>query len=224
MSQNEKNALIHDLVNSYRFIDDKNFKNEIDNDLNCVLQKLQKRIDSGNPINVWVDGSYNQNTKKKDKAGISFVIDKNPELGIDREIIYGRSLENSKCHDSLEAEVWAIAIALSYIVDTFENVKNIHVHYDCINILTCAANIEAYVNYGEPYTNYNKALKRAKKKNINILFEHVKAHRGNFGNELCDIIAKYYSHASLSAKDRATVQSLSDKFKIVTAPVKNKKK
>lgn len=196
-----------DMFNSYACIFDPHIKKDIDAMVDKTLAKAYKHIDS-NPdtIRLWVDGSYNPKTQI---AGIGIVIITNEDFGFDRvhNIAFGKTV---KADTSLNAEIYALSIGLSYILDTFD-AKNIHVYYDCSNSTVCAANIDAFVSQGVPFTNFKSALKRIRKNKINTVFEHTKAHNTDKHNIECDLLARYYSKAKLQDSQKRQLKYLIEK-------------
>lgn len=193
-----------DLFNSYACISDETLLDTIEKSMSRLLSKIQKDFETRKPIHLWVDGSYNPKTKTSG-IGIAIITDFNKPINNIANIAFGK---NIKAKSSLEAEIYALSIGLSYVLDTYQNVDNIIVHYDCINSTICATNIDAYVAQGTPYTNFKSALKRIKKRKLNIVFEHTKAHNTDPYNEKCDLLAKYYSRAKLQNAQMKQIQKL----------------
>lgn len=193
-----------DLFNSYACIQDDELRTSVDKSICRILTKIYDSMVGKSPVKLWVDGSYNPKTKT---AGIGIIITTDNNHGIDnvKNIAFGKTV---KAKDSLTAEIYALSIGLSYILDTFPDVDNLHVKYDCVNATVCATNIDAYACFGAPYTNFRSALKRAKRRGVNIAFEHVKAHANEEYNEKCDAIAKYYAKIKLPAAQLKQIRKI----------------
>jgi len=196
LDQNDRIAM-QNLINSSACIFDTNMHNKLRNDIHNLINYIYKNIDKNNPVKLWVDGSYNQTTRK---AGIGIVIKSTDSGKFDQKnnIAFGKTIN---VEDSVAAEIYAMSIGLSFVMDTFKNCKNIHIYYDCSSIMTCASNIDAFTQHGAPYTNFKSALKRLKKNRINTAFEHTKAHENDANNNLCDQIARHYSGSKLNSDD-----------------------
>ena len=195
---------VQDLFNSYACITDENMQASIEKDLNKILYRIYQTVDDKHAVKLWVDGSYNPKTKT---SGIGIMIITDERYGFDNvhNIAFGKTV-NAK--SALTAEIYGLSIGLSYLLDTFDDLKDVHVYYDCVNATICATNIDAYVMLGAPYTNFKSALKRVKRRKINVLFEHTKAHTSDDNNILCDLIARYYSKAKLQNSQIKQIQKI----------------
>lgn len=204
---NDTRIIAQDLFNSYAFTTDVKLKTTVENAMFKIFKQIHQTCLNKNPIYLWVDGSYNPDTKT---AGVGIIIITDLEKPIDNKsnIIFGKTV---KAKDSLTAEIYALSIGLSYILDTFADTRDILIRYDCINSTICATNINSYVSFGAPYTNFKSALKRVKKRKINVVFEHTKAHMTDSYNTQCDLLARYYSKASLKASQVKQIQKLINK-------------
>jgi ribonuclease HI len=193
--------VMQDLLNSYHCTNDTALQKFIEKDLDDLLSQLYNHMEKQNTIKIWVDGSYNAKTKS---AGIGIVIITDDHHEIDQKvnIAFGKSV-NAK--SSVLAEIYALSIGLSYVLDTFEDNPNIHIYYDCKNSTVCATNIEAFTVFGAPYTNFKSALKRIKRRKINVVFEHTKAHSSDYYNNICDLLAKHYSKAKLQNQQKKLI-------------------
>lgn len=192
----EKDARItaQDLFNSFACVYDPKIRSKAEKALRKALGDIKAGLCEKGPIRLYVDGSYDPKTGA---AGIGIVIMTDPsDTRIDnkKNIAFGKAV-NAK--SSLTAELYALSIGLSYILDTFPEAGYVHVRYDCVNAMVCATNIDSLSSFGAPYTNFKSALKRVRKKRMNVMFEHVKAHEDDVQNERCDLIARYYSKAKL---------------------------
>lgn len=205
ISEQDSRITAQDLFNSFACLYDAGVKEKAKRMLENALLQIRSDIDAKKPLTLWVDGSYNP---KLDTAGIGIVIIpdmSDPAPGSPGNIIFGKAV---KAKSSLEAEIYALSIGLSYILDTYPGKDHIHVKYDCVNSTVCAVNIESLSSLGAPYTNFKSALKRIRKKKISVVFEHVKAHENDAQNERCDLLAKYYSKAKLPAAQLRIIKKL----------------
>ena len=204
--QAEKNGKIvaQDVFNSYAFISDPDVKSLMDNVINKLSHDIHKIFEKKKPAYLWVDGSYNPKTHT---AGVGIIIITDPDQPINNttNIAFGKTI---KAKDSLTAEIYALSIGLSYILDTFQDITDVFVKYDCVNSTICATNIDAHVAFGAPYTNFKSALKRIKKRKMNAIFEHTKAHAVDPYNTKCDLLARYYSKVKLSAAQNKIIHKL----------------
>lgn len=193
--------VMQDLLNSYHCINDPTLQRNIERGLDDLLSQIYMYSDKQQTIKIWVDGSYNAKAKS---AGIGIVIitDENRDIDQKVNIAFGKSV-NAK--SSVLAEIYALSIGLSYILDTFEDNPNIHIYYDCKNSTVCATNIDAFSSFGAPYTNFKSALKRIKRRKINVVFEHTKAHSSDDYNNICDLLAKHYSKAKLQNQQKRLI-------------------
>ena len=189
----QNKILLQDFCNSCNNIKNADITKDTNKMIRGFLNRLYSSIDNQpDCLKIWVDGSYNKVNKK---AGIGIVIlaDEDLPLTDPKNICLGKTV-NAK--SSVNAEIYALSIGLSYILDTYDT-KNIHIYYDCTTSTVCAANIDAYIHNGAPYTNLKSVLKRIRKKEVNVAFEHTKAHDTDPYNKACDMIAKYYAGISL---------------------------
>lgn len=182
--------VMQDMMNTYAFATDPVFRESVEKGMERVLAVYRDAMEKDGCASVWVDGSHNAKTGA---SGIGIVI------GTGSGSDYGLSAfgKSVKAKSSVDAEVYALAIGISYLLDTYPGIKNVRLRYDCLNATVCAANIDAYVPCGAPYTNFRSAMKRARKAGVAISFEHVKAHNKSRNNETADLIARYYAKARL---------------------------
>ena len=194
-AERDARIVAQDLFNSYACTYDPVAKAAIDRSLRGAFARLSERTSKKRPIKLWVDGSYNPKTKT---AGIGIVIiaDEDLPIGEGRNVAFGKAV---KAKDSQAAEIYALSIGMSYILDTFQDADSVMIRYDCVSSTVCATNIDAYTSFGAPYTNFKSALKRAKRRRMNMLFEHTDAHADDRNNNLCDAIAKYHAKIKLQA-------------------------
>lgn len=148
---------------------------------------------------LYVDGSYDA---ASGGAGIGIVLDARD--GSD-PVIFGKKVRASS---SETAEVYAMAIGLSFAMDAAPGIRFVQLKYDCTAAAVSAANLPAYAKCGAPYTNLRSAMKRLEKAGVSVSFSHVKAHAGDAGNGICDLVARYYSGAALRETDRISIQNL----------------
>lgn len=207
LSKRDSKIIIQDLFNSHACINDENFQKSIEKAMNNILHQIYKYSENNKAIKIWVDGSYNS---KSGAAGIGIVIVTDDRYGIDQKhnIAFGKTVN---AESSVNAEIYALSIGLSYILDTFAEVNNIHVYYDCVNSTVCATNINAFAEFGAPYTNFKSALKRIKRRKMNVAFEHTKAHATDMNNEICDLLAKHYAKAKLQNSQRKLISKFIEK-------------
>lgn len=187
---------LQDFYNSVACIADGNLRSDIAKNIDCVIDRIYQNVDSHGAVKLWVDGSYNAGQRN---AGIGIVIDAHGHTddASDGMLYFGKSL--NRADSSIKAEVYALSIGLSYLLDRFQDLKDVHVYYDCMDSVICAANINSFAAFGAPYTNFKSVLKRIRKRGINVAFEHVKAHANNRNNEICDVISKHYSRSNMTA-------------------------
>lgn len=190
----EKNDLVCSLLTNY---------NIPQRDLYKIKMIVHNGMNDNNTIRVWTDGSYNLNSKTKSKGGIGFVIDFNGE-----KIHFGKKVATNS---STDTEIMSLAVALSYILDTFDYIDSnniIKIYYDASIICEKLPDVIWGKQMRSPYTNLKSALKRYKKRNIKILFEHVKAHDTNTNNNIADAISKYYSGIDLNKSQQRIIKQL----------------
>lgn len=201
--ERESRILAQDLFNSYACTYDKNALEEAEDTLRDAFDILRSYAVSKPHIELWVDGSYNPKTKT---AGIGIIVARSDMP----DIAFGKAV---KAKDSLTAEIYALSIGLSYVLDTFPVSDCIVVRYDCVNSAICATNIDPLAAFGSPYTNFRSALKRIRRKRIDVLFRHTDAHADDKRNNDCDLIAKYYSKIKLQGPQLKRVKQLLKKNK-----------
>lgn len=169
---------------------------------NKDLLAIKKILIKKNPkrVNVWIDGSFNAETKKN---GIGFVIENGEEY-----CYFGKQTRMS---NSTDTELMGLAVALSYILDTYDfsecNDTCVKVYYDSSVIIEHIPDIIWCKQERSPYTNIKSVLKRYKRHDIDIMFEHVKAHEKNINNNIADAIAKYYSGISLTKREKSLIRN-----------------
>ena len=201
----EQKIKLQDFYNTYACCNDDKLKSKMDMEINKLLNFMYQNINSSNDvINLWVDGSYNPKTNKSG-IGIVIISDPTKPINADKNICFGKTVN---AQSSLKAEIYALSIGLSYILDTYPDAKNLHVYYDCAQSTVCAANIDAFTHMGSPYTNFRSALRRLRKRNINVAFQHTKAHVGTKNNEVCDLIAKHYADIPISDDKKKKVKKI----------------
>ncbi len=196
ISKPEQTIRLQDCYNSIVGINgDEALIRHVSKEMQQLADYLYKTIDARHPVGLWVDGSYNP---KKHIAGIGVVIITDPGKDFDQinNICFGKTIK--KIDSSIKAEIYALSVGLSYLMDICPDAENVHVYYDCVNSVICAANINSYAPFGSPYTNFKSALKRIRKEKRNVVFEHTKAHHKDTNNEICDVISKHYSKSSMS--------------------------
>lgn len=197
--ERDARIIAQDMLNSYSCAYDRKSRDAAKKLLRKAHGELKKNIMSKPHVSLWVDGSYNP---KSNSAGVGIIISRNDGSP---DIVFGKPV---KAKDSLSAEIYALSIGLSYILDTFTDIDNIIIRYDCVSSTVCAANINAFSDFGAPYTNFRSALKRIRKKKISVLFEHTDAHAADKRNNSCDLVARYYSRIKLQGAQLAQVKKL----------------
>lgn len=190
---------LQDLANTYACTRDESLLRELDRLFSRGLEMAERSAARGASAVLYVDGSYDE---ESGGAGIGIVLDTG---GGSDPIIFGKRV---RAASSESAEAYAIAVGLSFAMDTAEDLRFLRLKYDCAAAAVSAANLQAYVRYGAPYTNLRSAMKRLEKAGVSVVFTHVKAHAGNAGNGICDLVARYYSGAALKKEDRAAIERL----------------
>ena len=190
---------MRDFANAFACTQDRRMISVMDQCLQECLSRLyaMQEEDPSGYAELWTDGSYN---KEKNAAGIGIMI-RMPGAGTE-PAVFGKPV---KAAGSAEAEVYAMAIGLSYLLDTYPGIKSVRLRYDCLAAGSSAASLEAYACKGAPYTNLRSAMKRARKSGVTVLFQQVKAHAGHDGNEGCDVLAKYYAKAQLTKAQKERI-------------------
>ena len=189
-------ARMRDLANSFACTSDPAVLSAIDNAVSACLEDLYRNQERRQGrAELWTDGSYNA---RANAAGIGILarIPGKPDTAMGKSV---------RAADSQEAEIYAMAVGLSYLLDTCPGIKSVLVRYDCAAAAVSAANIDAYAGRGAPYTNFRSAMKRARKSGMTVLFRHVKAHAGHAGNETCDLLARHYAKAQLEPAQLAAI-------------------
>ena len=190
---------LKDLANSFCCTSDQKLLAMIDETVASCLYNAYARQNETGYAELWTDGSYDERTRF---AGIGILIRPDGQ-DLDREpIVFGKSVRASS---SQEAELYAMAVGLSYLLDTCPGIRSVRLRYDCLGASVTAANIDAYAGQGAPYTNFRHVLKRCRKAGVTVLFQHVKSHAGTGDNELCDLLARYYARAKLDSYQRSRI-------------------
>ena len=139
----EKNDLVCSLLTNY---------NIPQRDLYKIKMIVHNGMNDNNTIRVWTDGSYNLNGKTKSKGGIGFVIDFNSE-----KIHFGKKVATNS---STDTEIMSLAVALSYILDTFDYIDSnniIKIYYDASIICEKLPDVIWGKQMRSPYTNLKSA-------------------------------------------------------------------
>jgi len=190
----EKNDLVCSLLTNY---------NIPQKDLYKIKNIVHNGMGDNNVVRVWTDGSYNTNATTKKKGGIGFVIEYNG-----MKIHFGKAVDTTS---STDTEIMSLAIALSYILDTFDEINNeniVKVYYDASIICEKIPDVVWGKQTRSPYTNLKSALKRYKRRSVKIIFEHVKAHDVNTNNNIADAISKYYSGIDLNKSQNRLLKQI----------------
>ncbi|MCM1296338.1 MAG: hypothetical protein NC311_12435 [Muribaculaceae bacterium] len=187
---------LRDLANSFLCTPDPDVISAMDGMASECLEKLYAAQEAAGCTELWTDGSYNERAKS---AGIGILV---RQPGQDGPDVFGKPV---KAGTSADAELYAMSVGLSYLLDRFPDVKSVRLRYDCVAAAVNAANIDAYAGRGAPYTNFRSALRRCRKAGVTVLFQHVKAHGCSPENALCDLVARHYARASLSPDQQRRV-------------------
>ncbi len=188
---------MQDAVNTYACTRDERVLKEMDKAFARCLRAAESACPEKS-VELWVDGSYNG---KAGAAGIGVAVALDPASG-NCEGVFGKAV---RAPGSAEAEVYAMGIGLSYLLDTFPDVRQVILRYDCTAAAVTAANLQAYAGLGAPYTNLRSAMKRLEKAGVSVVFRHTKAHATDWRNALCDAMARYYAKAELDERDMARI-------------------
>lgn len=193
-----------DLFNTYACLADPKVVARMDREFRRMLDKACADAKSAGPVlELYVDGSWNQ---AAGSAGIGVAAMVSPDAApwASPNAMLGKPV---RAKSSLEAELYAVAIGISYALDTFPGTSCVKLRYDCSRTPVCAANLDAYSDRGAPYTNLRSAMARARKNGVSIAFEHVKAHEGDRPNDACDALAKHYAGIPLGKRQKGIVAS-----------------
>lgn len=155
-----------------------NIKKEIER--NIKIKEFQKdQIKKDDHLIIYVDGSYNKNTNE---YGCGAYLENKDQ----KRIISKRGL----CQEggrNVEGEVAAVVEALRYFA-VVPYLKTATVYYDYEGIGSWA---DKRWKTNKCYTiAYSRFVDQIRKDGKSIIFEHVKGHSGDIGNELVDKIAK----------------------------------
>ena len=171
---------------------------------------------AGVSLDLYVDGSWNQAANSAG-IGVAAMVDMSAEPWAEPNSMLGKPV---RAKSSFEAELYAVAIGISYALDRFPDVKYVRLRYDCSRTPVCAANLDAYSDRGAPYTNLRSAMARARKNGVAIAFEHVKAHEGDRPNDACDALAKHYAGVPMGKRQRGIAAAATAGRKPETKPRK----
>lgn len=162
----------------------------------CLEQlfRMQEESPEGYAV-LWTDGSYN---RQASSAGIGVMV----QVPGRKTDVFGKAV---RAEGSSQAEIYAMAVGLSYFLDTYPEMKSVRLRYDCLAAGVSAANLDLCADRGAPYTNLRSAMKRARKAGVTVLFQQVKAHTGNARNETCDLVARYYAKAWLDQEQKRKI-------------------
>ena len=135
----EAEARARDAASTYACLSDPESLKAMDRALESAMSRLSESRFAGAPV-LWIDGSYDPDTGK---AGIGACLSAPGEP--DRT--FGKPV---RAASSAEAELYALAIGMSWFLDTFPDAGRVIVRYDCRQSPICAVNIEAYAKRGAP--------------------------------------------------------------------------
>lgn len=192
-----------DLFNTYACVADPKAVASMDQAFRQMLDRAA-RCAGDSLLDLYVDGSWNPDAKAAG-IGIAAVTDGSRRPWEHPNSMLGKPV---RAKDAMEAETYALAIGIAYVLDTFPGRKYVRVRYDCSRTPVCAANLDAYADRGAPYTNLRSAMARARRSGVSVLFEHVKAHAGNGPNEACDILAKHHARIPLNVRQKNTIAAM----------------
>ena len=217
-AETESRIAALDLLNTYACAADPKIRRDMEKHMQRALDAAAYGLDGKHVLSVWTDGSYDPKTGL---AGIGVMIRPGGKYHDNQDAIaFGKPV---KAKGSLEAEIYAVSIGLSYILDTFPDADIVKIKYDCTGAVACASNIDAFTKFGAPYTNFRSALKRVRKRRMTVLFEHVKAHAGDDDNGRCDLIAKKYAGIKLTPDQKRVADRTLRRGHIKDKPARPKK-
>lgn len=185
-----------DLYNTWACAPDgSRLRREIDRAFSACLSRVYSDSEDDGAAEMWTDGSFDAETGR---AGIGVVIsDGGAESG------FGKAVRVKSARD---AEVYALAVGLSYLLDTGTGARTVRVRYDSTSAAACAAELDAWARDGSPYTNFRSAMRRARKAGVSVIFEHVRGHGADGRNNACDAIARYYAKRPLDGRAMQAVE------------------
>ena len=206
-----------DLFNTYACLSDPRSVADMDRAFRRMLDKAYaSAAAAGTALDLYVDGSWNQ-AKGSAGIGVAAMTDRSAEPWQAPNAMLGKPV---RAKGSFEAELYAVAIGISYALDTFPGIKYVRLRYDCSRTPVCAANLDAYSDRGAPYTNLRSAMARARKNGVTIAFEHVKAHVGDRPNDACDALAKHYAGVPMGKRQRGIAAAATAGRKPETRPTR----
>lgn len=167
--------------NQINLLDFSNVSNE---KINNIKSEDDDILDK-NMLRIYVDGSYNEKTKK---AGWAFCVVKEFEV-IHKD--FGVYDENEDKTKQVIAEIYALYKSLIWLNEN--NIIQASIYYDY-------KGIEKWINgdWKVKSKNIEDIIHKIKKlileKNLNLKFIKIEAHRGDYFNELVDKLAKKASN------------------------------
>lgn len=185
--------LAGDAFGTYACASDPAVREAFDNAFRTALRKAAAT--AGPMADLYVDGSFNPESKAAG-IGLALIRDCGKMPWEEPNACMGKTI---RACGSAEAEIWAVAVGISYALCAYPEARCIRLNYDCASAAAsavCAAGMGEGTPERSPYTNLASAMKRARKAGVTIVFRHVKAHAGNRPNEACDAIAKHFSGLS----------------------------
>lgn len=143
-------------------------------------KNLHKNTDFMYKYTIYTDGSYNQNTGY---YGWAYVIYDETYNCIIHEAS-GKSNNSASSMWQVAGELSAVMRAIKYCKEN--NLSDIRICYDYRGVE------EWVMKRWRTKNEYTKAYKAfmEKYKDVNYIFEHIKGHSGNFGNEYVDKMAR----------------------------------
>lgn len=156
---------------------------------NELLRDGHKTDDHG--VVIYVDGSYNDNTKE---YGYGAYID----YGDKQHVLYGRGacLEGGR---NIEGEIAAATAALKYVRND-PDCQSVTIHYDC-------EGVRSWVDGGwkaeQLYSkNYVALVNECRLSGMSVNYSHIKSHTGELYNECVDKLARYACGIELTKAHR----------------------
>ena len=155
-------------------------------------------ISDRNVVTVYVDGSFNADTKEYGYG--AYISD-----GVNKQILYGHDMQREGGRN-VEGEVAASRAALDMLSKN-SKYNNVVLYHDYQGIGSWAdKDWKANKTYTREYAEFVQGLRD---KGMNITFKHVDGHTGVEGNEYVDVIAKLACGVPVSEKDKRFLSNLS---------------
>lgn len=168
-------------VNGYGGAEFKSFKNRKDAEeyLNLGKTNQQNILKSKNILQIYTDGSYNQD---KNIAGYGIVFVKNNKIIHE---VSGKVNAQDVSSRNVIGEIWGALLGVTIAIKG--KYKEVELMYDFANLERWAiGTYKANTSLSKMYTNKMQNMM----KQINIIFTKVEAHTGVTYNERADVLAK----------------------------------